>query len=78
MRHKTEEGGGHSLGELHPGQETTVMAYLVVVGGGNAGAEYSNGNKYEGAKIAQESQTKFRRTDRKEKRKSLYEAAPPR
>jgi hypothetical protein len=27
------------------------MAYLVVVGGGNAGAEYSNGNKYEGAKI---------------------------
>lgn len=36
---------GNSLGELHPGDGTMVMAYLEVVGGGNARAEYSNAGK---------------------------------
>jgi hypothetical protein len=35
---RQEGGEGHSLGELHPGDETTVMAYLVVVGGGECGS----------------------------------------
>ena len=36
------------------------MAYLEVVGGGNAGAEYSNAGKYEDAKVPEEHKRKFK------------------
>lgn len=69
---------GNSLGELHPGDGTIVMAYLEVVGGGNAGAEHSNAGKYEDAKVPEEHKRKFKARYRKETQKPAREAVPPR
>lgn len=66
---------GNLLGELHPGDGTIVMAYLEVVGGGNAGAEHSNAGKYEDAKMPKDHKRKFKARIGK-KRKSLKQRRP--